>query len=457
MPRGVLDPIHAYVYGTRLALIFFKPRHGVLKPMKLPIQLKAAGLLLAFVVSSSSFANECSKHLRDITKGIATKGYLYSIPLDDPRGYDLAKQGLIGWGLSAFIKPSVEAAKAHFDLKEAEENLAKLKVEQENNKDPKKAEALKLAVEKGEEFLKTDINKDPLTKGMYLIADVPENFASMPEEERKQVYKDLFPKVKVVYFHHETGAPIEITEEEKSVFDLSKLRTLHLGVAGVWFSNPGWVLPKIRGVLKMDKATIGGNTYKNLKGQARKYEGKGYTYHFNYNFEKSLQMLRDQKRVGQDVEENRFRQPAVFNAAIQSYKNGKAFSVEMVDRHGNIKGGFVCFRYGNIISINSVFYDPPNEEDVNLEGKTEEEKKEILETPLLDFAKVPVLALMDRLQAAGIEFIDMGMVSPYSHKLKTRYISQAEFLGMVNKLPQEELAIDVTGAWKAPLGGPAKK
>lgn len=416
---------------------------------------KSFGLLFALVFSVSSFAN-CFEALKDLTKGVTTKGYLYSIPLDDPKGYELAKQGLIGWGLSSYIKPSVEAAKAHFDLTEAAKNVEKLKTELAANQDPNKAEDFQKAIEKGEEFLKTDINKDPLTKGMYLIAEVPANFESLSDEERKSIYRKLFSKVKVVYFHHQTGEPIEVTDEEKTIFDLSMLRTANLGIAGIWFSHPGWVLPKLRGVLKLDKETLGGSTYKNLKNQARKYEAKGYKFHFNHDFEESLNKLADQKRVGQDVDENRFRQAAVFNAALQSYKNGKAFSVEMVDRNGEIKGGFVGYRFGNIIAINSVFYDPPNEEDVDLTGKTEEEKKAILARPLLDFAKVPVLALIDRLQAAGIEFIDMGMVSPYSKGLKAKYISQEEFLGMLNKLPKDDVAIDLSGTWKAPEGGPKK-
>ena len=419
------------------------------------MNLKSLGLLLMLFYSLSSFAN-CRVHLDDLTSGVATKGYLDSTALDDPKGYELAKKGLIGWGLSAFIKPSVEAAKAHFELKEAEENLARMKAELEQTQDPDKKFVLEKAVKKGEEYLKTDINRDPLTKGMYLIADVPANFAELPAEEKLKIYRDLFPKVKVVYFSHETGEPIEITAEEKTIFDLSKLRTANLGVAGVWFSNPGWVLPKLRGVLKLDKETLGGSTYKNLKNQARKFEAKGYTFHFNYDFKKSLEKLRDQKRVGQDVDENRFRNPAVFNAAVQSYEAGRAFSVEMVDRHGNIKGGFVCFRYGNIVAINSVFYDPPNEDDVDMTGKTEEEKRAILERPLLDYAKITVLPLMDRLLATGvIEFIDMGMVSPYSKSLKAKYISRDEFLGMLAKLPAEDIAIDLSGTWKAPAGGAA--
>lgn len=456
----------AYVYGTCLALTFFKPRHGVLKPMK----LKALGLLFTLVFSTSSFADICSDHLAG---GIAVKGYLDSTALDDPKGYELAKQGMIGWNLTIYIKSSIEAAKHHFELKEAEDNLAKLKEKLAANQDPSKEEDLKKQVATGEEFVKTDINKDPLTKGAYLIADVPENFESLSKEEKLKIYKELMPTAKLVYFpvnvdkegknkygltfKNEALDPIEISIEARKKIDLEKSSVMPLSVSGVAFRNPGWVLPELRGVLRLDQKTIGGETYKKLKGQARKFAAKGYTFHFNYDFKKSLEMLRDQPRVGQSIEDNRYQLPAVFNAAMKSYEQGRAFSVEMVDRYGKIKGGLICFRYGNIIAINSVFYDPPNEDDIEFKEHTEEQKKAVLKKPWLNYAKITVLPLIDRLLETGlISFIDFGMVSPYSDSLNAGYIFRDEFLDMKNKLPEEDVHINFSGTWTPPVGGPKK-
>lgn len=422
------------------------------------MKLKAFALLVAVFVSVPSFAG-CIDYLKDYSQGVTTKGYVSAAPINDPRGYEFQKSGLIGWGLSTYIKPSIEAAKAHYELKEAAANVAKTKGDLEKETDPEKKKKLEAQIKKGEDFLKTDINKDPLTKGMYLIADVPANFDDLSNEEKLKIYKEIFPKSKAIYFHHETGNLVEVSEEQKKVFDLDRLIVDYLGIAeGTWFSFPGWVFPKIRGALVLDKETIGGSTYKNLKNQARKFERLGYTFHFNYNFRKSLEMARDQARIGQSVDENRFKRfPALFEATLKNYEIGRAFSVDMVDRHGNIKGGIICIRNGNIVAINTIFYDPPNEEDVNLQGKTEEEIKEILARPLLDYAKIVVLPLIDRLKETGvIEFIDMGMVSPYSRSLKADYISSDQFLGLLAKLPKDDLNINLSGTWKAPQGGSAK-
>lgn len=433
---------------------------------------KSLGLLTVLFLSISSahvWANECDKSLMsfDISKRVGTRGFLASNPgLDDARAYDLSAEGFIGWTLSAYVRPSVEAAKAHHDLIESNEILDRKKAKLAEFEatedfvmieDPQVLEAISAKIKEAKQEIEDDekkikMMKDPIMKPMYIIGELPEEYEQlqitdqMSDKEKadvvskkRAIYANLFRNSRLIHFSRHTGQPVDVTDEQRSFFDTSKAIPFSPDILGHRIGNPGWVFPEVRGVLPIEKS-LSGSTYKNLRNQARKLQTEGHRFVFNEDFIASLNMTRDQDRRGSSPEESRYKIPAVYNKSLEFYKEGKAFSVEIRDKNNKLKGGLLCFRYGNLVTIDTVFYDRKNPAD--LESR-----------PDISYAKVAVLALMDRLKAVGITFIDMGMVTSYSDTLKAFYMESDEFLALVAKTPKGYIEIDVTGEWTPPAAG----
>lgn len=390
----------------------------------------------------------------DFANRVAVRGFLGSNPrLDDARALEFSKIGLIGWSISVYVKPSIEAAKNHHDLVESRSLLAKKEeqlksfeetlsllgsestgsVQETKQEYAEKVENLKKEIAQNKVTIKS-VDQAP-TKPLYLIADIPAHFSEMTKEQKLEWYQGIFAQNKLMFFSRHDQQPVEVTPLQRQIFDLSTVRVMENGILGTVFGNPGWAYPERRGVLKLEEETFKGSTYKKLRNQARNYEKAGDKFVFNSNFQEALETARDQERRGQSVEQSRYRIPAVFKKSMDFYKEGIAFSVEHRDKDNNLLGGLICFRYGNLITIDTVFY-----------------KNDI------GSAKVAALALIDRLMAAGIKFIDMGMVTSYSESLKAMYvdsdmINPTEFEAMINALPQEHVEIDLSGEWKAPVAG----
>lgn len=214
---------------------------------------------------------------------------------------------------------------------------------------------------------------------------------------------------------------------------------------GPFIVQAGWTFPQIRGVITMEDASKS-TTYKDRRKDARSLFKRGFSITFNKDFEGALKMVRDQERLVTTpppagapagtaptktwVANSRYKEQALFDEALQAFRDGRAFSVEVRNEKGQLVGGII----GNISGKG--FYSP----DSTFYDKDNYPKETIL------FSKIAVLALKDRLQKAGIPFIDAGMVTPFTATMKGKLIPAQQFLEMIAALPKDADP-DLTTNW----------
>lgn len=205
---------------------------------------------------------------------------------------------------------------------------------------------------------------------------------------------------------------------------------------GHFFYQMGWFAPEIRGVTKFSKLE-GSKTIKKARYISRKLYRKGYYITFNQNLKAVMQGCIHQSRKGQTEGVG----SRITNELMENYmellKLGKAYSVELRDKEGEIISGIFGFISGGEIVCDSIFYPAIQKEDL---------ENEVFKSNI-DYAKVAVLAVFDRARAAGLEFIDLGMVTEFTQSnFKAEYISRDEFFSVLENLP-ENVKIDFESEW----------
>ena len=259
---------------------------------------------------------------------------------------------------------------------------------------------------------------DLLMQGVYLIGDLKSEQEISPKEAFDRLVGNG-----VYYFGDQKVEKIDsdfISQHVNSA-DLSWL--MSEAERGAYLYQHGWFFPKIRGVIKYED-TAESKTYKKLRKQARSLIESGFKITFNRDFGQALDKVANQARRGQEAGSSRFTDEEIYNEMLANYASGQAFSVEVWDSAGRLVGGVIGNRSGNLYSPDSVFYDTENYSNG------------------INFAKLGIVALMDRMNDAGIPFVDAGMVTPFTAALKGQYIPGRQFLELIRALPAEERAID---------------
>lgn len=151
---------------------------------------------------------------------------------------------------------------------------------------------------------------------------------------------------------------------------------------------------------------------------------RGYRIVFNQRLEETITRLQNQQRRGQSLDMNRHRDPVVANNLRSAFAAGKAFNVLLIDPQDQIVAGNVGFVDDhNLFSPDSVFADN------------------------IDDAKVAYFSFVRYLKAHGIEFLNAGMVTPFTASIGGYRVARAEFDQMIETLPSTKITLPTSG-WR---------
>lgn len=351
----------------------------------------------------------------DLSKTWGPRGYLGSVPKFSGRTAIVAGyQGVFWWGQSFGVQPTVEKAREH------------------------------------------DQNFIGLGKIYYFISSDPEGLSgystATPAEVIQREFRNLYNYSWVMgYFEDvvdEQGhpGPARFVPLDKTTGDLL-LDPFEVGYVtddrGPRIGMEGWVFPFQRGVItyqsmfESESKTI----EKLLKEAGRLVRNRDFSITFNERFEESLDRarLQDRSGVGSIYSDQR-----IYEATMEKYQLGSAFSVEVVDGGGQLVGGIIGSRYGNLYAVDTVFYDVIEREGVDAEGQPLKPKG------MIDYAKMATIALVLRLKEAGIDMVDVQITTPFTRALTARYIDgQREFRPLVRALnSQPPLPVDLSRPWQ---------
>lgn len=351
----------------------------------------------------------------DVMAGLGLRGFLGAFPKASPEvTAQLAKAGVMYWGHSFAVKRSIEEAREH------------------------------------------DAKFRGLEKIMYLISDVDVSDLkhTTPKKVVRERFNQIFTEGKMVYWDDTEAILTKKDVPPKFVqVDMSVARRLIIPETigyftrddrGPRFTQSGWVFPKIRGELNYAEVfESGSTTIKKILNEAKTLARKGYTFTFNQNFQEALNAARDQIRLGKDENGNlvklasnsRYREPSVYNKALEGYQTGHSFSVEVRDPDGNLVAGTLGERHGNIVAFETVFYTYEDRPDGTFRSN-------------INMAKMAALAGLIRLHEHGIDVADAGMVTPFTAGLKGEYVSAEQFATDVAQLRRRPLVeLDLSRPW----------
>jgi len=339
----------------------------------------------------------------DLMAGLGMRGFLGAYP--ESTGTEaaaFATKGVMFWGHSFSVKKSVEEAKAH------------------------------------------DAQFKGLEKIMYLISqtDVSDLSDETPDDIVRERFARIFAEGHMVYWDDsesivkkDPGIPAKFVQVDmlsaRRLIVAETIGYFTMDDRGPRFTQSGWVFPKIRGELNYARVfESGSGTIKNALRYARKLTKEGYTVTFNQNFQEALDAARDQIRfeknfegVEGQVQNSRYRESETYLKALEGYRSGHSFSVEVRNAEGKLISGVLGERHGNIIALETIFYGYDRNPDGSLNSKKSK----------LDEAKIAVLAALQRMHEYGIDVADAGMVTPFTASLKGEYV------------PAEQFARDIAG------------
>jgi Leu/Phe-tRNA-protein transferase len=355
-------------------------------------------LLFKSTVVAESPRDQAESLFARAADGISDRGFIASKPaLTTPLSEAAGQKGLMWWGLRIYVAESVAAAKKHSELE-----------------------------------------PDPLMQGVYLIdpAKAPGGNTKLVDRPAPEVFRELLQSESMYYVKNGEAQKIDPAFVQKNfTVDEVTWNVSEASGRGPFLYQTGWAFPKSRGVI-LQAETLGSSTYKKTRALANRLIADGFTVTFNRDFKQSLDYVRDQKRkVGEEwVANSRYQDADIYQTALESFQAGRAFSIEVWNEKGRLVGGLIGNREGSIFSPDSVFYDQVNYPQISI-----------------GFSKIAVVAMMDRVSAAGIPFVDAGMVSPFTASMKGRLVPSEQFLNLIKELPPEAAVaakLDFTSSWR---------
>ncbi|HMN70043.1 MAG TPA: hypothetical protein PKC28_15990, partial [Bdellovibrionales bacterium] len=319
-------------------------------------------------------------------------GFLGAFPQPDPIAAHAAySQGLFWWAHSFKVVKTVAEAKAD-DSKEKHNGSGKIS------------------------YLISDVD----------VSDLPDGRVGNPaDEENLKIiqarFREVIANTRMIYWDDSNQILGKDPSIPPMMFEIPREvwgPLLHPSTIGYYskdhigprFNQSGWVFPRMRGeVTYKNVFESGSGTINKLLKAARSFVNKGGKIEFNRDFKTSLDHARDQWRFGEDKDGNkilvpgssRYLAPDVYQKAVDAYKAGIAFSVEVRDPDGKLVAGSIGFRYHNVVSMDTIFYNIENNPEKGFPSR-------------IDEAKFAVLAGTQRLNEAGINVIDGGMVTPFT-------------------------------------------
>jgi Leu/Phe-tRNA-protein transferase len=213
----------------------------------------------------------------------------------------------------------------------------------------------------------------------------------------------------------------------------------------VLFYQRGWFLPPFRGVvvLKDYFNEASKERRKDVLRKARKLKSEGIIEKitFNTNIRKVIELIRDQKRVGQDTgdaSKERYKE-----SVIQSWEKllaeGKAYCVEVWNKDAVLVGGGFGTIENGLFEGESVGYPVLNKPNGATYG--------------IEVAQIMKYALFDVLHQSGFQFQDSGMATAFTKSIGGAYIPVDHYLQLLadarlNPLGSED--VNWPNEWKIP-------
>lgn len=155
-----------------------------------------------------------------------------------------------------------------------------------------------------------------------------------------------------------------------------------------------WFCPAERAVLQFDRLHI-------PRRLARLQRQSPYTFTLNAAFDAVLEQCRRAPRPGQS---GTWITPALLSAFARFHRTGDAHSVEAWDSGGRLVGGLYGVASGGAFGGESMFHMAPNA------------------------SKLALLFLVDHLQAQGVRWMDIQMMTPHMEALGASLVPRDEFL-----------------------------
>ena len=320
------------------------------------------------------------------------------------------------WEYQKLIQQGAKLVYLHRDQisrQRIEKRLAELK--ETAAKDEKKRDALGKFITVFEDFLKTAGKKESY-QYKTLPIDIVNN---LPGDTSQDQWTDV---------------PAD-TAKKMTNLEISLL----IKDEGDLFYQMGWFAPEVHGVIVVDDFTSR-STAKDLRKFIKSLFNKGYRITFNQNPRMVIEEAGDQVRGQKETKgASRFKEETI-RTYEELIKAGKAYSIEIWHPTGILVGGTFGFISNGVVGGESVFY--PNPKDPDLLKLKELFKNDprfaaYSSDPVLsksiDFAKVAVLTLMDALKANGIDFMDAGMVTPFTKSMSGKYIWKEDFERLMGK------------------------
>ena len=293
---------------------------------------------------------------------------------------------------------------------------------------------------------------DSLLKGVYVLG-VEESAVEFASDEdanqpRRKVKGETMRQVLekangFVEFHPATGevrhTPMSEIAKRLDFVPLTKIAPDKAAMGRHFFAHEGWAATKKRGILYYSEWEKSDAIQRSRK-LARQLTRLGYQIKYNGDYKKALEMARDQKRViiennvKRHEQNSRYHSKSLFEAAMQMYEKGMAFSVELYRPDGKMIAGSINFRNGNLIMGDTIFYDIDETVYTDEQGKDRE-------VDAIEYAKLVDVLTMDYMAAAGVKILDVGMVSPYSASIRANYFPRETYLQEIENLPKQPIEL----------------
>lgn len=302
------------------------------------------------------------------------------------------------------------------------------------------AKDLAQALEHHNSITVKDGKTDVLMAAFYLISDIENaQLEEMSKFSREDITKKFGEIIKngVFYLHNNNWIQVESGFLQKNFIDVDLL--LLNPTEGYFFYQRGWFAPSIRGVIKFSNL-MDSKSVEKIRFLSRNLYRKGFQITFNQDIETVMLGCREQTRRGQGKGSGARITDELMNSYEELLRLGKAYSVELRNPEGAVIAGTFGFVGGGELACDSIFY--PAIEYENCANASKEHFKSNI-----SYAKVAMLAMIDRAKMSGYKFIDLGMVTSFTkNAFRAEYISRDEFFELLDSSPKNE-ELDFVTEW----------